>query len=267
MAGVVLTETSVFTANVVAPVDGDLVTGASVAVGEQALTNRTKYLNDTKAALSGATFTGAVVCSTTLGVTGATTLTGAVSCVASLSVGTTATFTGAAVFNGSLTCNDPATFTDAVTVSSSLAVQTGATLVCQAGSTLSMQGRKRRRSRVQLAATDQSVGPADGDCFELALNTSGVQRIITLLSVTGQTVSDGEVIEFIVPTQTGVTAGSTYRFDRESGVTVATFSMSSTGAAASLTAQFEFVGSAWRLGLNSGWDSAESTGVSPGAGA
>jgi hypothetical protein len=46
--GATLTETSVFTANVVAPLDGDLVTGASVTVGEQALTNRTRALVDGK---------------------------------------------------------------------------------------------------------------------------------------------------------------------------------------------------------------------------
>jgi hypothetical protein len=48
MAGAPLTDVSTFSASVVAPIDGDFVTGASVTVGEQALANRTRALYDGK---------------------------------------------------------------------------------------------------------------------------------------------------------------------------------------------------------------------------
>lgn len=55
-----ISESSVFEANVIGPDDGDPRNAASVREGLQDLANRTKHLNDNKANLSGATFTGAV---------------------------------------------------------------------------------------------------------------------------------------------------------------------------------------------------------------
>jgi hypothetical protein len=48
----ILTETSTFSATVTVPSDGDPGAAASVIVGMQSLTNRTKYLNDTIVALA-----------------------------------------------------------------------------------------------------------------------------------------------------------------------------------------------------------------------
>lgn len=46
MSGQILTDVPSFSASVTAPLAGDLVTAASVVVGEQALANRTKYLKN-----------------------------------------------------------------------------------------------------------------------------------------------------------------------------------------------------------------------------
>jgi hypothetical protein len=56
-----LTETSAFTANVYPPLSNTTVVAADVAAGEQALANRTLFLNDTKFDKAGGTITGQTI--------------------------------------------------------------------------------------------------------------------------------------------------------------------------------------------------------------
>jgi hypothetical protein len=70
-----LTETSAFTANVYPPQPNSAVAADDVGAGEQALANRTKFLNDTKFDKAGGTITGATIFSNTVALNGATTTT------------------------------------------------------------------------------------------------------------------------------------------------------------------------------------------------
>ncbi len=147
-----------------------------------------------------------------------------------------------------------------------MAVKSGATLVSQAGSMTTLAGRTRGRQRVQLTAADHSVGPADGTRFELAPPTA-VPHTITLMSVTGQSAENEEVLEFVLPTSfTGLAVTSVYKFVRESGVVIAwidCFGMNQSPSFAS----FEFSGGVYRLWNNSGYNIAASLGVRPDVGA
>lgn len=139
-------------------------------------------------------------------------------------------------------------------------VKSGATLSCPAGSMVLLGGRTRGRQRVQLSDADHSVGPADGTRFELAAPTF-VSRVITLLSVTGQTAQNEEVLEFFMPSMiTGGSVTGSYEFRRESGAIVAKI-VSDGVHAGSVSAQFEFSSGVWRLWLNSGYDFNDSIGV------
>jgi hypothetical protein len=245
-----LTEVSSFSANVVGPDAGNKVTAASVRVMGTALANRTQALVDGKIVVkSGITFLGNTGCHWVNN--GDTHL-----------VGVTTIDDADAITVDDLTV----TATLAVTGTGVQTIASGCQFVAQAGSTSSIQGRMKRRSRVSLSAAVHSVGPADGDRFTLAPTTAN--HIITLLSVTGQIANDSEILEFILPDMRLDVTCNSWTFKRESGTVVADI-WSDGGFSASSTVQFEFVGSAWRLGLNSGFvlNGATPVGVVPGTGA
>lgn len=70
LSGTALTETSAFTTNVYPPQANSTVLSNDVAAGEQALANRTKYLNDNKLNLTGGTLTGKLTISPSTAVQG-----------------------------------------------------------------------------------------------------------------------------------------------------------------------------------------------------
>jgi hypothetical protein len=75
LSATALTETSAFTAAVYPPQAATDVEADDVGAGEQALANRTLFLNDTKFDKAGGTVTGATIFSNTVALNGATTTT------------------------------------------------------------------------------------------------------------------------------------------------------------------------------------------------
>jgi len=245
-----LTESSAFSANVVGPDPSNFVTAASVRVMGSALACRTKALQDGKITVAaGVTLTCA---------SGGTVL---------LDTGSALVSYGTVELSG--TGADKTTIAEAeidacaVVVScdiesgAELTVKGGAAIVSQAGSMATFAGRTRGRPRVLLTDANHSLGPTDGTRFELAVPTGA--RVITLLSVTGQTAENEEVMEFFMPSMVSSPPGTSgsYEFRREGGTAIARMESHGTFLG-SVSAQFEFTSGVWRLWLNSGFVVADS---------
>ena len=239
-----LTAVSVKPATVVVPVATELVSAMNIEVAAQALYNYCRSLYDGKIVVAA-------------GVTMQVDSAGAITCNGK------ATFAGTGATATTIVDADEIGV-QALTVNTSCDIESGATLtvksggdfLAQSGSMSTFAGRTRGRQRVPLSNADHSVGPADGTRFELAVPTA--IRIITLLSVTGQTVQSEEVLEFIMPSMVapGGVTGS-YEFRRENGTAIARMDSQGTFLG-SVSAQFEFTSGAWRLWLNSGYVVADS---------
>ena len=240
-----LVDVSTYTTNVVGPDAGNPVTAASVRVMGTALANRTKALQDGKITVAS-------------GVTMQVSATGALTCngrVILNGTGATATTIVDADVIGvqALTINTSCSVVSGAT----LTVASGGAIVSAAGSMATFAGRTRGRQRVLLSNADHSIGPADGTRFELAVPTT--TRIITLLSATGQTAQNEEVLEFFMPSMISSPPGTSgsYEFRREGGTPIARMDSQGTFLG-SVSAQFEFTSGAWRLWLNSGFVVADS---------
>lgn len=124
------------------------------------------------------------------------------------------------------------------------------------------------RPRIDQSAADHTINVTQGHRFRLADTAS--TKVITL-DHTIAPPEEGETLDFLAPSLTG--SGLTnWSFRRSGGVIVAEFvtpSVASSGGA--FWAQFEWTGSVWRLGANSGaaYDGGtpDVYGVIPGAGA
>lgn len=142
------------------------------------------------------------------------------------------------------------------------------------GNVTSLQARVVPRSpRVALSDADHSIavvsgsGVTGGKRFTLQTGSPGSPRTITLKHTTTYAPQEGETIEVICHALG--TTGTQYTFKREDATTIATFVGTATTSNVECCAEFEFTGSAWHLGFNSGsaWDGAASFGVIAGGSA
>lgn len=125
-----------------------------------------------------------------------------------------------------------------------------------------MNGRVvRRRARSLLTDADHTLKVTDGDVFELP-PAPAAGRVITL-SMTSPVPEEGETMRFVCP---GLTDANTYQFQISGPVLVASFYGTTLGNTC-VSAEFEFTGGVWRLGMNSGWVQSATQGVLAGPGA
>lgn len=197
--------------------DGALRIGTHVSTGFVGSNLRTQ-LNELRA---GGTFSGAVVCSSTLAVTGTSALTGAVTCTASLSVGTT------------LTCTGIATLTGGVVIG-------GGAISIAAGVTRSGSGGiPDRVSQITASASSATIDTtADTWVFDTPSASGTIP--ITLKSTSPVPIA-GSVIEFEAYT---LLIGKSPRLIREDASVIVTFTGSGTGYG---HARLKFIAGVWRL--------------------
>jgi hypothetical protein len=116
-----------------------------------------------------------------------------------------------------------------------------------------LNGRTKRRPRVVLSDADHTIDTSEGDCFELD-GAPAAPRVIKLRTTTAPIPTSGERIEVIAPAfNSGVLDLNIYQVQRENGTLIASF-YGRNPAKENVSAQFEFTGTKWRLGINSGWD-------------
>jgi hypothetical protein len=195
------------------PSPGAPVVANDVQIVAQVIGNQTAWLEAGKAALAGATFTGPVV------------------------------------VNAKATLNGTGANATIIVDASSIGVDS-----LQVDDLLYKAGRSRRRARVTLAdSTPLTIDVSQGDAFVLPVNPSGTPNVIILRTTTAPVPLTGETIDLIMPNQPGGAPGirRLYEIKRESGTDIVWF-QGGTDTNVPITAQFEFDGTNWRLGLCSG---------------
>lgn len=210
-------------------------------------------LDDLKANLAGATFTGNIVIPTGVQITvqSGGKIVGEVG--SDIEVG------------GDLTVKS----TGAVTVEGlgTVTLESTAELIGEAGSSVALSGktailgRYRRGLRIALTDSNHTISPATGFCFELSATPAAV-RTIKLQTTTAPVPDANEMLEIIVPGAMAV--GKNYIIAREDNTPICEFWGNAAGDAGA-SAQFEFNAGVWRLGLNCAGGAAG--GVLPKAGA
>lgn len=129
-----------------------------------------------------------------------------------------------------------------------------------------LNGRNGRRPRVPLTAADHTIDTSEGDGFQLAAFVVGGPFTITLRTSTAPVPTNGERI-YLYTDYNYAPSGTAWIIQREDGTDICWFVAKPTTELMAVSAEFEFVGGVWRLGLNSGYDTSALMGVLPKAGA
>lgn len=108
--------------------------------------------------------------------------------------------------------------------------------------------RVMTRARVVLSDADHTIDVSQGDVFQLP-EAPAAPRIITVLMTTPPIPTEGEVIKFV--TRIGLAVGKQYTIRREDTTQVAEF-WGSAAEDIAVTAEIEFTGGTWRIGMNCG---------------
>ncbi len=130
-----------------------------------------------------------------------------------------------------------------------------------------IKGRKARRARVPLTAADHSIETADGDSFQLATFAMGGPFTITLLSTTADPVPEQGERMILYTGINYAPSGTAWIIQREDGTDICWFIAKPSTEQMAVGAEFEYYSGAWRLGLNTGYDTTPLMGVLPKAGA
>lgn len=126
-------------------------------------------------------------------------------------------------------------------------VLSGGSLSLSSGSLLNLLGRIRRAATTSLSDADHTLDVTQGTRFLLSAAPAAI-RTETLDKTTGTPIA-GEIIELVV--RDAMATGKQYIIKNGSGGTICEFWGNAAGNAG-VFAEFEFVGSDWRLGRFSG---------------